>query len=124
MAEVTHEVVAEVVGASTREVPTKCLVEPPSHMYEVELYGVYINLKKLSRLTSRDYTYLSRIFSGYRPLPRVELCQQFAKELGMSTDGFVEALQDRVTRLSRNRLRRARQVWRSQHADTLEQTTR
>ena len=99
------------------EKPTKCLVEPPSHTYQVDIGGEFINVKKLSRITGVDYVWLTKVFSGQSGLPGVLRCQKIARELGMTTDGFVEALLDRTHRLTRRKSERRRHVWRTREQE-------
>ena len=94
--------------------PTHCLIVNP-HSNSVDFAGVYINLKQLAILAEGDHSYLSRVFNGIRPLPRVQYLRHLADILGMELTDFILALEDRVRRQGGRRSVKRQRVWENRH---------
>lgn len=83
--------------------PVRCLVAEP-HSHSVDFAGVHINLKMLATAAGLHHTYVSRVFSGVRPLPRIETARKMADALGMPFDDFIAALEVRASRELQKRI--------------------
>lgn len=83
-------------------------MEPHSH--SVDFAGVHVNLKQLAIAAGLHHTYVSRVFNGTRPLPRIETARLMADALGMPFDDFIDALEDRASRELQKRLEAPRKL--------------
>lgn len=79
-------------------------MEPHSH--SVDFAGVHVNLKQLAISAGLHHTYVSRVFGGTRPLPRIQTARIMADVLGMPFDDFIMALERRAAREILKRRRR------------------
>lgn len=79
--------------------PKGCLQEKPTAQ-SILFAGKYINLKEVARQQGIDESYLSRIFSGKRPLPRADYAMRIAKALGLGLEELIHAIEARKRSLA------------------------